>query len=55
MTAARHTSREFITFLTGLVERAERAQEIHVGSLSLHADLFVLAESSGTVVRKDPT
>lgn len=30
MTAAKHTSREFITFLTGLVERAERAQEIHV-------------------------
>ena len=30
MTAAKHTSREFLTFLTGLVERAERAQEIHV-------------------------
>lgn len=30
MTAAKHTSREFITFLTELVERAERAQETHV-------------------------
>ncbi|HEX4165898.1 MAG TPA: IS630 family transposase, partial [Bryobacteraceae bacterium] len=38
MTAARHTSREFITFLTGLVDRAERAQEIHVvlDNLSAH-------------------
>src|ERR1700733_14202733 len=38
MTAARHTSREFITFLTGLVERAEPAREIHVvlDNLSAH-------------------
>src|ERR1700734_4084956 len=38
MTAARHTSREFITFLKGLVERAEHAREIHVvlDNLSAH-------------------
>ena len=38
MTAARHTSREFITFLSGLVERAEGAREIHVvlDNLSAH-------------------
>jgi hypothetical protein len=30
MTTARHTCREFITFLKGLVERAERAREIHL-------------------------
>ena len=38
MTAARHTSRDFITFLTGLVERAEQAREIHVvlDNLSAH-------------------
>src|SRR5580658_5258457 len=38
MTAARHTSREFIAFLRGLVERAERAREIHVvlDNLSAH-------------------
>jgi transposase len=38
MTAARHTSVEFITFFTGLVERAEHAREIHVvlDNLSAH-------------------
>jgi transposase len=38
MTAARHTSREFIAFLTGLVERADHCQEIHVvlDNLSAH-------------------
>jgi transposase len=38
MTAARHTSREFITFLTGLVDRADHAKEIHVvlDNLSAH-------------------
>jgi len=38
MTAARHTSREFITFLKGLVERAQHAREIHVvlDNLSAH-------------------
>jgi hypothetical protein len=35
MTAARHTSREFITFLRGLVQRAEHAREIHV-ALDIH-------------------
>src|ERR1700722_18696953 len=30
MTAPRHTSREFIPFLTGLVDRADCAKEIHV-------------------------
>jgi transposase len=37
-TAARHTAREFIPFLDGLVERAGRAQEIHVvlDNLSAH-------------------
>ena len=36
--AARHTSREFITFLKGLVQRAEHAREIHVvlDNLSAH-------------------
>lgn len=38
MTAPRHTSREFITFLTGLVDRADCANEIHVvlDNLSAH-------------------
>jgi len=38
MTAARHTSQEFITFLTGLVERTPWAQQIHVvlDNLSAH-------------------
>ena len=38
MTAERHTAQQFITFLNGLVERAEWAQEIHVvlDNLSAH-------------------
>jgi transposase len=38
MTAARHTSQEFITFLTGLVARTAWAKEIHVvlDNLSAH-------------------
>src|SRR5258705_8644776 len=38
MTAGRHTSKEFIGFLTGLVRRAEWAKEIHVvlDNLSAH-------------------
>ena len=38
MTAARHTAQQFISFLNGLVERAEWAQEIHVvlDNLSAH-------------------
>ena len=38
MTAARHTAQQFITFLNGLVERAEWAKEIHVvlDNLSAH-------------------
>src|SRR5580693_1544357 len=38
MTAPRHTSREFIPFLTGLVDRADCAKEIHVvlDNLSAH-------------------
>jgi transposase len=38
MTAARHTSQEFITFLEGLVDRATWANEIHVvlDNLSAH-------------------
>src|ERR1043166_5919780 len=38
MTASRHTAQQFITFLTGLVERAEWAKEIHVvlDNLSAH-------------------
>ena len=76
MTAPRHTSREFITFLTGLVDRADCAKEIHVvldnlsaqdqrrravprrasaGTFPFHANVFVLAESSGTLVRQDTT
>jgi len=38
MTAARHTSQEFIAFLKGLVERVAKAKEIHVvlDNLSAH-------------------
>ena len=38
MTASRHTRHEFITFLNGLVERADKAKEIHVvlDNLSAH-------------------
>ena len=38
MTAARHTAQQFITFLNGLVERAEWAEEIHLvlDNLSVH-------------------
>jgi len=38
MTAARHTAQQFITFLNGLVERADWAKEIHVvlDNLSAH-------------------
>ena len=75
MTAARHTSQDFIVFLEGLVARTPWAKEIHVvlDNLSAHktkdveqflaehsqvrfhfADLFVVAQPGGTMVRQDP-
>jgi hypothetical protein len=75
-TAQRHTSKEFIGFVSDLVSRARWAKEIHIvlvtsrhirlkrsavpcrspqSALPLHSNLLVLAESGGTVVRKNPT
>ena len=57
MTAARHTSREFITFLKGLVERAEHAREIHVvlDNLSAHKTKDVMSNSLPSIRESDFT